>query len=210
MVPKPSRHERRKLQTRQRLLDAAKRVIASHGYEDTGVLDITEEADVSKGTFYQHFKDKEDLTRALILEGFEELNERIEKARAGKPHVLYAREILRVIFRYAAENRDMFHIMLGGMASAELRTLAYEYYAKSIEEALALDGITAENIPFPPAMLARFIAGAGVSLALWWLEDDHGLSPEQMAEFTYRLFRDGALNVLPLGLQPPEDESETP
>ena len=106
------RHERRKRRTRQKLLDAARRVIARVGYEAVSVLDITEEADVSKGTFYLHFKDKEDLTRTLIMAGFDALRAELKAAIGPGQSRDDLQEELEVVFRYAGQHRDLFRLLL--------------------------------------------------------------------------------------------------
>jgi AcrR family transcriptional regulator len=192
-----SRQERRKKRTRQRLLDAARRLIARCGYESTGILDITEEADVSKATFYLHFTDKEDLTRTLIMEGFEELRARVDETVIDVHRPGRMVESLREVYRYAAEKRDLFQIMLGSQASAELNFLAFNYWTEVVQGIMDRTGLAAERLPFPPQILAHFIAGACVRLGLWWMADDHGLSSDEIADITARLLREGVFNWLP-------------
>jgi len=48
------------------LLDAARTVFAEKGLASTRIDEITERADVGKGTFYYHFRTKEHLIEALI------------------------------------------------------------------------------------------------------------------------------------------------
>jgi len=55
---------RSKTESRDRLLDAALRVIRTKGYSATSVDDICREAGLSKGAFFHHFKSKEDLAVA--------------------------------------------------------------------------------------------------------------------------------------------------
>ena len=54
-----SRRERRSAELRERLFRAALRLFASKGYAETTVEDITEAADVGKGTFFNYFPSKE-------------------------------------------------------------------------------------------------------------------------------------------------------
>jgi TetR/AcrR family transcriptional repressor of nem operon len=53
-------------QSRTRLLDAALRVIRSQGYAATTVEDICHSAGVTKGSFFHHFKSKDDLALAAV------------------------------------------------------------------------------------------------------------------------------------------------
>ncbi len=197
-----SRHERRKEQTRRRLLDAARQIIARRGYDDTNVLDITESADVSKATFYLHFRDKEALTHALIMEGFEELTQRINEVVDNIPAPDKIQAGLRAVFQYASTNRDLFRIMLGRQGSPELNLFAFNYYAGVVEDILKRVGLTGRGLPFPAELLAQFIAGAGVRLGLWWMEDDHGLSPEDISDITYQLLIHGIPGLLNPGAPP--------
>jgi AcrR family transcriptional regulator len=73
---KISRRERRTADVRQRLFDAALKLFAQRGFLKTTVEDITEEADVGKGTFFNYFPSKEQL-----LDSFSD--SRIEKIRSA-------------------------------------------------------------------------------------------------------------------------------
>lgn len=52
--------------TREKLLNAAESMILARGYSATSVDQIIEKVGVTKGTFFYHFKTKNDLARALI------------------------------------------------------------------------------------------------------------------------------------------------
>lgn len=53
------RRERRRVETRERIYRAALRIFAQRGYLETTVEDITDAADVGKGTFFNYFPTKE-------------------------------------------------------------------------------------------------------------------------------------------------------
>jgi len=58
-----SRLERRKAQTRQKLVDAARAMLADNRAPRASIQDITEAADVGFGSFYNHFTSKDDLLK---------------------------------------------------------------------------------------------------------------------------------------------------
>ena len=58
--------ERRALETRSLILDAAYRLFSSHGYGQTSVDAVLGEAGLSKGAFYHHFASKEELFKVLL------------------------------------------------------------------------------------------------------------------------------------------------
>lgn len=61
-----SRRERKKHETRQRLLESAWQLFQDKGYERTTVEDITEAADVAKGTFFNYFETREAMLSEII------------------------------------------------------------------------------------------------------------------------------------------------
>ena len=70
---KTSRSERRTLVTRRKLLSAARSVFAEKGLDLARIDDITERADVGKGTFYNYYQTKEDLIRELMANVLKDL-----------------------------------------------------------------------------------------------------------------------------------------
>jgi AcrR family transcriptional regulator len=58
----------RKNTKRKKLLQAAAKVISTNGYNDSSIKDITEEAQISVGSFYSYFSNKEDVLIALYDE----------------------------------------------------------------------------------------------------------------------------------------------
>jgi AcrR family transcriptional regulator len=76
---KKSRQRRRTDATRRKLLEAARAVFAEKGMDLTRIDEISERADVGKGTFYYHFKSKPQLIRELIRGILSELVMTIEE-----------------------------------------------------------------------------------------------------------------------------------
>ncbi|NLS14828.1 TetR/AcrR family transcriptional regulator [Vibrio sp. SM6] len=52
---------------RQKIIDVATRLFATHGFEKTPISLICEEAEVSKGLIFHHFKNKDDLLREVFV-----------------------------------------------------------------------------------------------------------------------------------------------
>jgi len=82
-----SRRERKKQKTRQGLMEAALRLFREQGYDDTTVEQITEAADVAKGTFFNYFETKEAILPALAEWGLQKLKELLlpEKGAPASP-----------------------------------------------------------------------------------------------------------------------------
>lgn len=92
MIPTPvqgaehlSRVERRKAKTNKRLLEVARQLFSEKGIYWAKVEDITELADLGKGTFYKYFDSKETIIRVLLEQGLQELFEETKRAVADAP-----------------------------------------------------------------------------------------------------------------------------
>lgn len=78
-----SRRERKKRQTREQLLLAAWHHFRDKGFDDTTVEEITDSADVAKGTFFNYFSSKEEVLAALATWGLRHLFKQIDPAHGG-------------------------------------------------------------------------------------------------------------------------------
>jgi TetR/AcrR family transcriptional repressor of nem operon len=56
----------RALETREKILQAAARLFALKGYHDTKLEEVLDTAQVTKGAFFHHFRDREDLGFAVL------------------------------------------------------------------------------------------------------------------------------------------------
>jgi len=64
----PDRQARRRRQTRTRLLRAAAALFPRRGVDNTRINEITDEADVGFGSFYNHFRSKEQIVEAVLAD----------------------------------------------------------------------------------------------------------------------------------------------
>lgn len=73
------RNARRKRETRERLLDAALRLMAERGMGGVAINEITEAADVGFGSFYNYFESKEAIYDALIKQVFDDFGDALDR-----------------------------------------------------------------------------------------------------------------------------------
>src|ERR1700733_9083713 len=83
-----SRRERRSSELLQRLLDAAVDLFARKGFAETTVEDITNAADVGKGTFFNYFPSKEHILAVFGGQRTAAVERALQKARATEGPVL--------------------------------------------------------------------------------------------------------------------------
>src|ERR1700733_5598296 len=78
----PDRRQRRSAETRERLFRAALRLFAEQGFAETTVEDITNAADVGKGTFFNYFPSKEHILIAFSDMQLSKLQATVDQMRA--------------------------------------------------------------------------------------------------------------------------------
>lgn len=163
--PEGSRRERRKAQTRRRLLDAAGALFAKNGYDATRPQDIARAADVAAGTFYLHFADKREAFLTFTDEAAEELMGRIrEHARGARSFEERLYASLEALFAFADEHpgvlgaafADAAVISAGLPAGASLRDRLAQSLAEGLRQGMA-SGALASN--YDPLITAHGIVG---------------------------------------------------
>ncbi|MBY8883966.1 TetR/AcrR family transcriptional regulator [Streptomyces sp. PTM05] len=161
MTEPTGRRERKKAQTRQSLADAALELFLDRGYDQVGVKDIADRADVSVTTLFKHFSGKE----ALVFDQDDDLEAELVAAvrerapgqsvpQALREHILLKQTQLAV---HAADPRFADFTRLVQETPA-LRDYAHRMWTRH-EAALA--GAIAEATDAPEddvscAALARF------------------------------------------------------
>jgi AcrR family transcriptional regulator len=96
-----SRRERRKIELRERVLEAAKSLFTEQGFQETRVAEICERADIAQKTFFNHFPTKLHLLREIAHSGIEQLLIEVEEICKAE---LATRERVHRLFDTVAEH----------------------------------------------------------------------------------------------------------
>ena len=169
-----SRRERRKLEVRQRILDAAQALFDAQGFDGAKVCDIAERADVAEKTFFNHFPTKQHVMRALAYRSLDELLERIEEVRKQSGTT---RERVARFFEQVAENAELGDAMHREMLTETIHALhdardesqqvrrIHDAFAALVDDGLARGELTEAH---DPETLTNVILGAFYSLMFNW------------------------------------------
>lgn len=146
---------------RRAIVDAAAELFAARPYHEVRLDDVAEAARVGKGTLYVYFKSKEDLYESLILEGFDQLMQRIS-ARVSQEHE-GAWETLSLVVRelvaWGKRFPHFFQLMRPGQQGANAPALRQkrQELAKLIEQIIRR-GVRRGELDDPrPDLTAQFI-----------------------------------------------------
>jgi AcrR family transcriptional regulator len=108
------RLERRKAETRRKLVDAARLLLADGRSQGASIQEITEAADVGFGSFYNHFASKGELFETAVLDVLEEIAEALDRLGDGQedPVERFARSI-RLAARFIRARPELARIVVG-------------------------------------------------------------------------------------------------
>ena len=177
--------------TRAALMKTARQVFADQGFYGASVSEISRRAGLSQGTFYQYFKNKEQV--------FQELNDEILDAFWDRASVLpqegdfddRMRQMLNLLFDHCQSNH-YFHRILGEFELIDPVTIGYfaslSRYFRSFFRREAADG----HIRFlDPNLLAYGLIGSAIFHALDWGRDAETFSREELVKLTADFLKRG-------------------
>lgn len=193
--------DRRKQKTREALRQALSELIDHKSYDQITVRDLAERADVSRSSFYLHFRDKDD----LLISGFEEIGVRssddvfqTDAANADYPNFAI------VLFRGAEQWQTMSRACLceetHNVAAYHMRNLLV---IRTREWLRGMD----PSLPGPDLeCTVHYLASALQGLLVWWVRHDFPYPADVMSDRFNRLAVSGLQDLLHL---PPRRHSAT-
>lgn len=111
MSPKtPAQNEQIRAESKQRIMDAAFKLIATNGYESTSIALIAKTAGVSKGLLYNYFESKEALVKALVLGAMQEGDEVVGELIDVDPKITL-KNIFQWFFKEMRDRPDHWKLM---------------------------------------------------------------------------------------------------
>jgi AcrR family transcriptional regulator len=170
------------------------------GYDNITIQNITDRADLSRATFYLHYKDKDELLANSLEEIFEELVESLDnpifdrhpETEAASPGVL--------AFRHVEEYSDLYKsLLLGERGVTYVIYREIQYIARVARQQimnLLPEDTSLDSLTVPVDVLAYHIAGSLFTMILWWLEQDMPHPAEEMGRMFHQMSRPAVMSAL--------------
>lgn len=185
--------DRRIARSRRALRAALIELVEERGVDGFSVNDLCARADLNRGTFYNHFRDKEDLIAALEDEVLDELR-RFSDEMGGLTLVDLAKlramraplPPLVALFDSLRAQSDFLHAMLGQRGDARFGQRLRDTVCTELIWSLLHEGYRREPTAFVEYYVA-FYASAYLGVIARWLETGMRESSEDMARIAMRL-----------------------
>jgi AcrR family transcriptional regulator len=108
------REQRRQKQrdiVREDILDRARELFVSNGFEDVSMRQIAERVECSPGTIYLHFPDKEALFRELCHRDFAQLVDAFRRVKEIADPIKRLRSCMRAYIQFAVDHPNHYRFM---------------------------------------------------------------------------------------------------
>ena len=175
------------------ILTAAREAFAENGYGATPVRDIVRRTDLSPGTFYNYFGDKESIFRALVEDSTAAIRARLREARRSASSLEeFVGVAYLAYFTGVAEDPAMFELLRRNAGTVRVM-LDDALLAAGVDELLEdLDAAIArgEMPPLDARYMARAMAGVGIEVGMEML-DRRPVDVDGAARFATDLFLGG-------------------
>ncbi len=186
--------DRRIVRSEQALRGALIDLMEERGFEGFTVNDLCEHADLNRGTFYNHYRDKEEL-----LQTFEnEILGRLEQFKV-QMQTFTIRDLVRYsvrkkpfpflveLFDYLREQGDFLHAVLGPGGDVRFGPRLRDAICTNMIQSILHEHYRKNPTPLVEYYVA-FFASAYLGVITRWLETGMQESSEEMALIAMRLF----------------------
>lgn len=190
-----SLRERKKIKTKSNILSVARHLFEEKGYDNVFIEDITEQSEVSKGTFFNYFINKEGLMLALAED---EVIDIIELAEEHFHTMESSKEKIKMMMRRLIKDSIPYMQLTGRMVfstiinSGDDRSPFHKIY--ELLESIIVEGQKTGEFTneIAPKSIANAILGAYYSLIFRWFDCKDSVSIDEL---------DSILNIIFAGLQ---------
>ena len=185
--------DRRFARSKRALRMALIELATERGMDGFTVNDLCERADLNRGTFYNHFKGKDDLTLTLQQEFMDEIGrfrDRMQELTlVDLAKIKVTRRPLPVLvelFDYLREQSDLLGAMLGPTGDAKFCQQLRDGLCADLIRGLLHERYRRDPTPFVEYYIA-FYSAAYLSVITRWLQTGMRESSEDMARIAMRL-----------------------
>lgn len=176
--------DRRIVKTKEAINKAFLELFSEKELEQITINDISERANVNRGTVYLHYSDKYDLLDKCIEDHLNRLITFCSKNDLDWEEAALVSD-LKPIFVYFEENFLFFSAMLSNQRTSVFRERLLTFVSTNVKEKLDRQELHPD---IDNELNAQFMASAFVGIVEWWIQHKMPHSTAFMAEQLWRLF----------------------
>ncbi|MCQ6557624.1 TetR/AcrR family transcriptional regulator [Paenibacillus mendelii] len=188
--------------SKDKIIAAAIHVFSEHGYHRASMDEIALSAQVAKGTLYYHFPGKAQLFKTIVMDGFQEISDRIRSVMESD--LTLEEQIQRIITHNLdlfLESRGFAHIVFNELSNGieqdvleELKGLKEGYidFLAGVLEEGCKDGVLRS---INCRLAAAGIVGLLDSSCNYYISHPDALNRDDLEQFLYTIITTGLFKI---------------
>lgn len=178
--------DRRVVRTKRMIRQALADLIEEKGFDAITVSDLTQRADINRGTFYLHHRDKFDLLEQYENELFQEIEaiakkvdvEDLRRFNEKQQPVAFNVKLLE----YIQANAKFMNAVLGPRGNVAFQVKFKEHLKLNVGR-IFLKEAAAENMKVPKEYLLSYLVSAHLGIIQEWLKNGLKETPQEISGF---------------------------
>lgn len=186
--------DRRIVRSKKALHDALIALMEERGFDAITVNDLCARADLNRGTFYNHFRDKENLLATFedeVMHDLEHFQTQLQDMTVRKLLAYRTRKkplpFLVELFDYLREQGAFLHAVLGPGGDVRFGPRLRDSICTNLIQSILHERYRSDSTPFVGYYVA-FYAQAYLGVISRWLDTGMHESSEEMALIAMKLF----------------------
>lgn len=184
--------DRRIRKTKKLLKESLIELMNEKKVKDITIKDITERADLNRGTFYLHYLDIYDLLSQIEDEIITNLTALLKTF--NETQTLSSYELLEQLFNYLYENKEIFRVLL--YTNSDTQFLNKLQTLIKTMGLYTLQNVYKDSPPIVYTYFLSFISSGVIGMVEHWFENGMTLTPSEMASMVDQMITKSAENFM--------------
>ena len=150
--------------TRKLIQDSFVKLLSTRGYSDISVLDICDDALISRGTFYAYFEDKSDLLNFCTHEIIMGFDKEATKLLPNKEYHAYYNELFEVVIKYLTDNKQKIKTIFTNSENGAVMSLVEQYFENNFRHRVRDRRALGYDINMDEDVLVTFFSGGCMNI----------------------------------------------
>lgn len=192
------KEDRRIRKTKTAIKRAFTELLKQKDLDKITVQDISNSADINRGTFYLHYEDKYMLLTDMEDECISEVwsLSQFNKFEGSDPEAIannFINNNLKSVLQHISDNMDFYHTILQLNRKSRLEEKIYSLIKNNMQKYISIDN---EIDGIPEMYFHSYVAGATISTIKYWVQDEERISVEDLTEHIYKIIFNGPLRIM--------------
>ena len=177
--------------TYNQLTEALIKLLAQKSFDDLTVLEICNQANVHRATFYKHFVDKHDFLNCCFKMKLAELDfEKSDNNFSIEQMKENCMKMIEKVISFIEENKEVVFCVSSEHYSSSFTNSLSDAIADFIIEQIRSKASFSEKLGYNLQLMAYYYSGAIVNLVRWWSTSENVCSKRMFIEFAKRKIDD--------------------